>query len=120
MTRQEMFNKAVRGLRSQGFERCTRKAPNEYKDEVCVYDDGNGKHCAWGWVDESTWSYKEARDTVDNLANRGVGLAASLPYEDRQWASRLQQCHDKAYDAEGVEHNLRQFAKEFSLVFPED
>jgi hypothetical protein len=45
MTKQEMFDKAWRGLSSQNWERCV----NEYGK--CVYSDGTGKHCAWGWVD---------------------------------------------------------------------
>ena len=45
---QEMFDRAVRGLASQGFQQAL-------EGNACVYDmpmsDGPIRHCAWGWVD---------------------------------------------------------------------
>src|SRR5688572_28138575 len=88
MTRQELFDKAVRGLRSQHWEACT----DEF--ETCIYADDVGRHCAWGWIDETSWPYKSADDTVSVLRARGVGLAAQLSDADLEWALELQKAHD--------------------------
>ncbi len=125
MTRQEMFDTAVRGLRSQGFERCARDVPTEMPDgtigmlPMCVYDDGAGRHCAWGWIDSgilpgqspSIWG----RATVDQS-----GPAAQLSKSDINWAERLQAVHDNAGDPANMELALREFAATEHLVFPEE
>ncbi len=107
MTRQEMFNKAVRGLRSQGFRRCT--------DDLgrCLYSDNNGRHCAWGWVDEASW------DAVGTVRMLPAGIAATLNDDDLDWAVRLQSCHDKHDSPAGMEEVLRKFADDFNLTWPE-
>ncbi len=113
MTRQEMFDKAVRGLRSQGFERC-------YSEEhrMCVYDDGKGRHCAWGWIDEATWAHPDAGDLV-TLSDEGIGLAPRLGIEDYSWAKRLQVIHDTS-KCDNMEQRLRFFAEQSNLTFPEN
>ncbi len=123
MTRQEMFDKAVRGLRSQNWERSVDK------DGYCVYDDGQGKHCAWGWVDESLWGSdsphtfapKYRSVNVNGLCTQGVGVAGKLSSEELWFAQALQLCHDEGrVNNEPLEPRLRALALKYNLVFPED
>lgn len=108
LTKQEMFNRAYRGLASQGFERCTS---GEGK-HGCLYVDDNGRHCAWGWVDTSLT--KEVSGYIGSIG----GIAATLGQKNKYFAARLQQAHDNAVTPEGVKNRLKQLAKEFDLKVP--
>lgn len=118
-SRQEMFNRAVIGIRSQGWERCM-------DDGQCVYANDKGQHCAWGWVDQSL---SDVRGSVGTLRSMGVGLAALLSLEDVDWANRLQDVHDRAapslaaFQRSGLlsmEGRFREFGKENGLIWPEE
>lgn len=112
-SRQEMFDRAVVGLRSQGFKKCT-----DITESVCSYvnDDGT-MHCAWGWVDTSTKASYVG--SVWNLRQMGRGLAARLELPDVGWAHALQICHDRSTSPADMEKRLREFAKRFDLTFKE-
>lgn len=111
MTNQEMFDKAVRGLRSQDFERSMKHGSERH----CVYDDGAGKHCAWGWVDEESWCY-----STTGIHGIETALVKQLSMEGRlNFAAELQACHDRARTPEQMETNLRNFAFNQKLSFPE-
>ena len=110
MTNQEMFDKAWNGLKSQGFERCMSRIKR------CVYSDSNGKHCAWGWIDKSL---TDEIYCVEDLFQLGVGVAATLSASQLDFVVRLQICHDNAFNAEEMQENLRNLAKEFYLIVPE-
>ena len=120
MTRQEMFDKAVRGLRSQGFERCVAADDNmpEGVTERCVYADGNGRHCAWGWID--TEIAPGMRGSIYGFQLDSIGVAAGLDADDLDWAERLQGVHDNAGSPTNMEQALREFAALWFLTFPED
>lgn len=107
MTNQEMFDKAWNGLKSQGFERCLGLTG------CCMYNDGNGKHCAWGWVDESLTN---ENCCIEDLARYGVGLAATLNEDQLKFATRLQRAHDRDGS---MEQSLRDLAKRYNLIVPE-
>lgn len=126
-SRQVMFNKAVRGLRSQGFRKCvllpedpdpTDPNPNIWMQDLqCLYDDGDGSHCAWGWIDKSLT--KDEFSDLSGLRSKSIGLACLLDTEDYLWARQLQSIHDFAASPEGMEEDLRDFAKKHHLKFPE-
>lgn len=110
---QDMFNKAYIGLRSQGFQQCY------IQGEGCMYSDGNGKHCAWGWVDPESWEIDVG--SVDDLHNDGVGIAATLNEHELYFANKLQNAHDNTTGL--LENNLQdrliRLAAMYSLTVPE-
>ncbi len=114
ITRQEMFDRAVRGLRSQGFERA---AVSSGMGTRCVYQTKSGHRCAWGWVDRSLTNES---GRVDTLHIRKVGLAATLEEWDVSWALSLQEAHDVSKSPADMERTLRNFAITYELVFPEE
>lgn len=109
LTMQEMFNRAVIGLRSQGFEKCG-------DDSGCMYSDGEGKRCAWGWVDTSLG--QDVVGGVDCLRSGGVGLASTLSADEMTFARALQDAHDTSRDC-FMEEDLRGLGSRFGLTFPE-
>ena len=111
LTKQEMFNRAVRGLRSQGFTRCMVAGMG------CSYGDGEGHHCAWGWVDTSL---ANEIGSVYALRDRGIGVAAQLSTDDVEFAAALQTAHDCGLTPVRMEGSLRALAERHNLTWPED
>ena len=112
-TIQEMFDRAVIGLRSQGFERCA----DVYGQ--CCYADGKGRHCAWGWVDTELTSEIGG---IGTLSNAGTGLAKDLTHEEVAFVSKLQCAHDGSSPLlreTGMEPRLRALADQYGLDYPE-
>lgn len=111
MTRQEMFEKAMRGLASQGWERAVR---SRWQPAACVYQTADGKRCAWGWVDMSLTA-----ESTGDVHNCG-GLADSLDEWTRAWARRLQATHDSyREDPRPLRDRFIDFAGENNLTWPE-
>lgn len=111
LTKQEIFDRAWRGLSSQGFQRCR-------VNDRCAYSDGNGRHCAWGWVDVglgvgSTLAIYEMRRKLQ-------GVAALLDDEGLDFAEQLQEAHDSHEYPEDMERALRELAADNSLSIPGD
>lgn len=119
LTRQEMFNKAVIGLRSQGWDRCSI---DEAVVERCVYQKRVGdsiRHCAWGWVDQGLTGLISG--TVSNLRERGIGLAADLSFAEANWADNMQATHDNfCAAAPPMEQRFRDFGRDNDLIWPEE
>jgi hypothetical protein len=113
ITNQEMFDRAVRGLRSQGFERCLSA------DGEPVYNDGCGKRCAWGWVDDSIPPNKHNSFFVEGLAADQVGLACTLDIDQLAFARSLQWCHDDSSNPTTMQRRLRQLCYRERLTWPE-
>lgn len=113
MTRQEMFDKAVRGLRSQGFWRCVTP------EGGCAYTSDCGtKHCAFGWIDTSL-TRQETR-FVSGLIRDGVGVAGKLDAADYEFVGDLQQAHDDSFTPKTMQERLRRVAARYNLTYPED
>lgn len=111
-SRQEMFDRAFRGLRAQGFERC---AANHYG---CLYEDLNtGRRCAWGHVDASLTGADSG--SVWHLRREKIGLAARIPLNDVDFAMALQRAHDNAMGPGNMEELLRNVAERFGLTVPD-
>lgn len=113
ITKQEMFTRSVVGLRSQAFARCL------VEDEP-VYNDGDGKRCAWGWVDESIGPEKKNNGYyVSGLAEFGIGkVAKTLDLEHQAFAGELQWCHDDSATPTTMERRLRQLGVREKVIWP--
>ena len=118
LTKQEIFDRAVRGLRSQGFKRAWQASESHPSEGYCKYLTSDGLRCAWGWVDQSLGT--EDHGDIWTLRWRGIGLAASLDGDLALFARRLQAVHDLAKDHLEMETELRSFAKAQNLTWPED
>lgn len=111
LSKQEMFDRAVSGLRSQGFERCV----NAHGEGV--YADDNGRHCAWGWVDTSVRGDQSTYYVAD-LATDKIGLAPGLTLEELEFANSLQWCHDTSDLPIVMERRLRRLGEREDLTWP--
>lgn len=111
LTKQEMFNRAVRGLASQGYQRCM-------DDKGCVYTNAAGQHCAWGWVDQDLPAGIFA--AISGLRNDGIGVAASLNCGDLHFAEALQEAHDYSDEPDKMRRKLHQVGDKYGLTWPED
>lgn len=116
-----MFNRAWRGLKSQGWMLAVRQAGEP--GSRCAYLTADGRRCAWGWVDpEGTANITEGG--VGSLHADGVGLAAQLSRDAVDWACALQNAHDRVDPCYGAFRDLKTsmeaFAEEHNLTIPED
>lgn len=111
MTIQEMFDKAYIGLASQGFEQCYDEL-----EDACVYSDGKGNHCAWGWVDPSIGETQSGN--VEELNRHQIGIAGTLNEEQLNFAGDLQGAHDIADDSQDMKKLLNDVAKRYNLSIP--
>lgn len=118
-TRQEMFNRAVRGLHSQGW---AISKSNIWCKYMHTTPQGQVLRCAWGWIDVDTRLPEGA--TLTELRRRGLGLARDLVDSDLQWALELQETHDRCFDATDggifLRESLSDFAIRHGLAWPED
>lgn len=113
---QEIFNKAYRGLRAQGFERSIGAdiACNGAALPRCLYNGPDGKHCAIGWV----WSIdpKYENRSVWQLPMVDDGLIGFL--------IKLQKAHDgdpdEKYTNQEMKKALEQVASEYQIQIPPD
>ena len=78
MTKQEILDKAVRGLRAQNWQPA-------YKDGSCMYQTYSGLRCAWGHVD-TTLTWESCKASKTNLFMDICG--------DADFANELQAAHD--------------------------
>ena len=105
MSKQEMFNRAYRGLASQGWVR-------SIDSSGCVYKNERGHRCAWGWVDLSL----DAND-IGPVADLNAGIAADLGFNELVFATQLQNLHDSSEDWK-LEADFVSFADRNNLTIP--
>jgi hypothetical protein len=121
ITRQEMLDRAVRGLRGQGWRQAMVETEIGYKG--CKYMTPDGRRCAWGHVDpEGTGRLGSEGITVRGLWEKRVGVAATLDPDGLSFATDLQQVHDNhgiELAPEELEAAFREFAALHKLSFPE-
>lgn len=120
MTKQEIFNRVVEGLASQGFERSMRSNDPE---DICMYRGLEGRKCAAGHLirDEYYNEGLECRTSNDSavqsaLAKSGVPMEYTM-FGGLVW--KLQKCHDRPQHPDDVKLALRVFAEEEGLEIPE-
>lgn len=119
-SRQEMFNRAWNGLKSQKWELSKQDTSDPDYDTsmpTCLYKHPTKEQrCAWGWVDTSL-NEKDV-GTVRGLYHYRRGIAGQLTYEDVEWAQELQRTHDAASSSAAMVANLALFAQKYSLTIP--
>ncbi len=109
-SRQEMFDRAFVGLRSQGFKQAKARCGAK-----CAYlDVTTGFRCAWGWVDTAL-TYQ-----VEPVRSLSRGIATTLSPADLNWAMELQDCHDSANSPGEMKRLLLSHAAFYDLTVPED
>lgn len=140
-TKQEMFNRAYLGLKSQGFRqaRCERTGACEYY----MLDGDQVLRCAWGWVDPEGTTRADVLDdgkvrgrtgdiwtlTASSESSPGRGLAYTLySLEDAELGSallnfgrELQVAHDGrswAMTPEEIERRILDVAAAHNLTIP--
>lgn len=115
LTKQEMFDRAYRGLAKQRWRQCV----SESDSDECRYNGPNGMHCAWGHVDTRIPKSREGVN-VYRLANLKVGLAAQLLADDSLmvFAEQIQSAHDDNSEPRGMREEFKALAKEHGLKIP--
>jgi len=110
--RQKLFNKSVKGLASQNFERSVND------DNSCRYNGPGGKHCAIGHL--ITPKQGESLDTAPSTSVFYVydKLPKSLRNAGMWFLNELQQAHDNAGGAHHMMKYLVNFANRWSLKLP--
>lgn len=111
MRKQEMFARAVNGLRHQKWEQSMVSGEPAYAD-------GEGRRCAWGWVDQGIQPGQHNTYFVEGLAADRVGIACSLDIEQLEFAKQLQWCHDSAETPTMMERRLRRLGERERLLWP--
>lgn len=113
MTKQEMFDLAVRGLRSQDWTRAYSVIKGR-----CVYETENGERCAFGWIDRSLTAFDQGN--VYRLNDLNIGLAANMGLDELSFAYFLQRAHDDNPKNEDMELAFQKIAKDFDLIWPKE
>jgi hypothetical protein len=126
MTKQEMFDRAWKGLESQGWATSYGVLSNGVP--ACRYAtrDENGvvqARCAWGWVDPvntdraAEFAYEGL--SVTDLARKEFGLAAKLGIDALEFAQELQEVHDGCqWDGTSLRDGMVALARRFGLTVP--
>lgn len=118
-TRQELFNTAYNGLKSQKFMK-------SIKGPICRYRDDNGRKCAIGWCipdDKYDITFDEPVDASINISIQtrpDIREAAGISWENVEFARQLQMRHDQAMSPEHMKKMLIEFAKSYELEVPND
>ena len=113
LNKQEMFSRAVTGLRSQGFRQCLDDHPESPEP---VYAHTDGRRCAWGWVDRSLTPNHDSTFFVDELH---AGIAPRMTMDELEFARELQWCHDDSRTPAAMERRLRRLGEREKLRWPE-
>ena len=116
---QEVFDTAVVGLASQGFQR----SMDEY-DRGCLYRGVDERRCAIGWLipDEVYTAAMEnirVSDLMKFYPDSGIKELFDFSQVSYDQLNSLQRTHDGAWGPKSVMDNLREFAQEYDLVLPD-
>lgn len=116
-TRQQIFNNAYKGLRSQGFKRAMNSCGCAYR----VGEDAASKErCAIGW-NISNKSYQSYIEGQTPQFSKEVRALAGIAEENGYWARELQIIHDDPeFGATStMQERLERFASKYELTIPE-
>lgn len=109
---QELFSKAVIGLKTQGFTRCANSAGEP------LYADDEGRHCPAGWIDTaipartSTWF----ADDPEFAATSKV--LSRLTLDELEFVRQMQWCHDESTAPVQMERRIRRLGERLGLDWP--
>lgn len=113
--RQEIFNTAVAGLHSQGFERSVNSTGQ------CLYRTDDGKRCAVGWcIPDDKYSVDfECKNVCAAMISKDVfDLTITDNFEEIWFLECLQKCHDSGITPNRMVRKLSEFAKVNGLEQP--
>lgn len=106
---QKLFNRTVRGLASQGFERSM--AP---LGDGCAYRGQDGCRCAIGWLIPNKRYSPDLEGWGASRRCVRKAVAAGSP----GFLAYLQRCHDQGRTPDEMKKNLRAFASDHGLALP--
>lgn len=116
MTNQEIFDKSVAGLASQGFERA-------YTEGVgCKYRDYDGRKCAIGWlIPDDKYNAGLEGCAASTGTPRAAELRASAGLVDvnPDFIRALQRAHDEGRTPKIMREYLIEVARSFKLRLPD-
>ena len=113
--RQEIFNTAVAGLHSQGFERSVNSTGQ------CLYRTDDGKRCAVGWCipDDKYSPNIEYKNVGSIMISKNIfDLKVNDNFEGIWFLDRLQECHDTGITPNRMVRKLSEFARVNGLKQP--
>lgn len=112
LSRQEIFDKAYRGLEAQGFE----KSFGEYGR--CAYRGSEERRCAAGFIiPDDRYDPSMEGLGADNVVEI-FHLRDIVAYSEDIFIWSLQLCHDRTSTPEEMQNCLREFAREYALTIP--
>lgn len=121
LDRQDILNRAVQGLASQGFIRSL--APNETGNLSCAYRGNLGRKCAVGHL-MSDDLYHERFEGVPITGFSSGHLTEIFGRfsggEDLEFVSRLQWAHDSGLSPHQMKMNLKALIEQFGLQTPSE
>lgn len=111
--KQDIFNKAYRGLKAQGFVKSVG-------NKGCMYRGFNSLKCAIGHCISDSEYTLELEGRSANTHKIGA-ILGYVPYSDEAWfAIDLQGIHDNSRGPEYMKDGLHAFAKKHGLTVPQD
>lgn len=114
MTNQEAFNKAVRGLAAQGFQRAMQCA------YTCAYRDGEGRRCAVGHLLSDEELAVEGNSQPVYELQTPFEEGGSLNGLDSMVLENLQGAHDTSTTPIDMKSRLVEFAIRYELELPRE
>jgi hypothetical protein len=111
-----MFDKCVRGLASQGWEQCVARDDIQNGLLRCSYSDGEGRHCAWGWIDTDLKA--EDSRSIYGLWSDKIGVAGEL--DNITFAEEMQKIHDRNGDPDEMKRAFIRMSKDVGYIWPAD
>ena len=117
MSKQQMLDKAVKGLASQGFVQSRGPGITENPGR-CAYRGNEGRRCAIGWLipDDKYYPELEKNGEGHKLPKSVLNFRPS----SMSLVWRLQLAHDRAINPDQMKQNLKDLAKEFGLRIPKE
>jgi hypothetical protein len=113
LTLQQVFNNAYRGLKSQGFQRCTYYMASDLTGGCC-YDNKHGKHCAIGWSLPPGSKLNKVVGGIDCLVyDNAEEFYALFGHIDIEQLKELQNIHDVRTLESNMKERLEEFAKRY-------
>lgn len=107
---QETFDTVVKGLASQGFERCVNK------EGRCVFVHGD-RRCALGWlITAAEYSPTMESQPFINIVRGLTGLKPGIP--ECMWLDALSMAHDIATSPEDMISMLRKVGEKYGFSWP--
>ena len=115
-TLQEACDYAVLKIVGQG-DRCMVK--EEPSTPICAYSDGEGNHCAVGWLlDKENKSLMGYRCGVVNMSEDFKDTVPKVVLDNQEAFSELQRFHDATYRSQRYFH-LDRLSKEVDTSAPQ-